>query len=92
MLAAFLGAFYAIARRLRNAALLRPRGERLITIVETTMLTPQVSLHVLRVAGRHMLVTANGNGARTLAHWHPGDETSDVKVAELREFVAGALD
>ena len=56
------------------------------------MLTPHVSLHVLQIGARHLLVGAGSSGARTLAHWTSGDEASDVEVAELREFVAGAFD
>ncbi len=56
------------------------------------MLTPHVSVHLLGVGNRRLLVGAATNGARTLAHWTSTDEPLDVEVAELREFVPGALD
>lgn len=91
MLALLLGAFYAVARRLRNVAFFTARG-RIVTVIETTVLTPQVSLHVVRAGRRRLLVSAGVQSARTLAHWLADDDPSDVKVAELREFVAGGLD
>ena len=66
-----LGALYAIARRLRNAAFFRRGQRRCVTVLETTMLTPHVSVYLLRVGKRHLLVGASSNGARTLAHWTP---------------------
>lgn len=91
-LALVLTALYGIGRRLRNAPFLRSRRHRFVAVVETTALTPQVSLHVLRAGKHHLLVSAGSNGARTLAHWTSEAGTSDVEIGELREFVAGALD
>jgi hypothetical protein len=92
VLALALGAMYAIALRLRTTAFFRRRGRRFVEVIETTALTPHVSLHVLRAGKHHMLVSAGSSGARTLAHWVFAGDASDVEVAELREFVAGVLD
>ena len=95
MLAALLGALYAIARRLRNRAFWRARGRRFVAVVETTIVTPQLSLHVLRLGGRYVLIGAGSCGARTIAHWasdDASDDASNVEVGELRDFVAGTLD
>ena len=92
VLALVLGALYAIARRLRHAGLFRRDARRCIDVVETAMLTPQVSLHLVRVGKRHVLVGATSSSARSLVRWTSEDEPLDVEVAELREFVPGLLD
>ena len=50
-----IAALYALARRLRNLSLERT-SSRCVSVVETTVLSPHATLHLLRVGRRHLLV------------------------------------
>jgi len=71
-----------ITRRLpgsRLPAYFRPRrGDRWMVAVERLALTPQHTLHLVRVRDRAVLVAAHRRGCQVLASlpWEPGEEES----------------
>lgn len=70
VVAAVLAALYALARFLRRASVLRgPR--RRVEVVESTMLAPNVALHVIRVGERYLLL--GSGGLNKLAELEPGE-------------------
>jgi flagellar biogenesis protein FliO len=62
-----LVALSLLARRLRRARLTAGAGNRFFTVIESTMLTPHLSIHVVKVGGRYLCVGGGGAGISTLA-------------------------
>ena len=73
ILALVLATLYFAARRLRRTQLFTRSG-RLVTVLETTMLSQHAMLHVVSAGGRHFLIGSA-----------PG---SVVRIAELSLAVA----
>jgi len=69
-----------VTRRLPGSRLLAavrpPRGGRWMVSVERLALTPQHTLHLVRVRDRAVLVAAHGRGCQVLGSWpwEPGGE------------------
>lgn len=57
----------SLARRMQDKFGARPQGEKLVHIVETTMLSPTLKLAVLEFHGREILVSVSRNGLTRLA-------------------------
>ncbi len=73
-----LAALYALARALRNVRL-RGAANRCVVVVETTMLSPQAALHLLRVGERYLLVGCASTGISVLAELEPADVRSAIR-------------
>jgi len=73
-----LAALYALARALRGARL-RGSAKRCVAIVETTMLAPQATLHLLRVGERYLLIGSASAGISLLAELEPGDVLNAIR-------------
>lgn len=87
---------YALAHRLKRLRFFTRRAARYVRVVETTVLAPQVAVHLLAVGSRYVLVGGGNAGLTKLAELVPGggelvEPSSDVEVAELRELVPGLL-
>jgi flagellar biogenesis protein FliO len=73
-----LAVLYVVARSLRS---LRLHGatNRCVVVVETTMLSPQAALHLLRVGERYLLVGSASTGISVLAELEPSDIRSAIR-------------
>ena len=88
------GLFWAM-RLLSQGRLLALGRSRLVTVVESTFLAQNTSVHVVKIARRYYLVGA-GNGHVTLISELPADEVdpfveSQVREAQLQTARIGAL-
>jgi flagellar biogenesis protein FliO len=64
---------YAILRGVIRARTLAAVDRRLVTVLESTLLSQQIAVHVIKVGARYLLV-GGGNGAvSTLAELPPQD-------------------
>jgi flagellar biosynthetic protein FliO len=84
-----IAALYVLARRLRQTPLFVRAGRRL-RLVETTMLSAQAALHVVRVGDRCFLIGSTAGSVTNLAEIRAGE--SNVEVAELADLVPQRLD
>jgi flagellar biogenesis protein FliO len=66
ILALVLATLYFAARRLRRTPLLRRSG-RLVTVLETTMLSQHAMLHVVSAGGRYFLIGSAPGGLSRIA-------------------------
>jgi flagellar biogenesis protein FliO len=66
VLAVVLATLYFAARRLRRTPLLRRSG-RLVTVLETTMLSQHAMLHVVSAGGRYFLIGSAPGGLSRIA-------------------------
>ena len=73
-----LAALYAIARWLRNVRL-HGSANRCVVVVETTMLSAQTTLHLLRVGQRYLLVGSASSGISVLAELEPSDVRRPIR-------------
>jgi flagellar biogenesis protein FliO len=67
-----LAGLYAVARRLRSLRL-RGSARRYVSVVETTILSPHATLHLLRVGERYLLIGSASAGMVTLAELEAPD-------------------
>lgn len=70
ILALVLGGLYVIARRLRDTKLFPRRGRR-VDVLESTMLSQHVALHVVRVDARCFLIGSAAAGVTRIAELQP---------------------
>lgn len=73
-----LAAVYATARALRGLRL-RGSAKGCVAVVETTMLSPQATLHLLRVGERYLLVGSASGGISLLAELEPAEVLSAIR-------------
>ncbi len=73
-----LAALYALARVLRGVRL-RGSAKRFVAVVETTILSPQATLHLLRVGERYLLVGSASGGISLLAELEPSDVLTAIR-------------
>jgi len=73
-----LAVLYVVARSLRNLRL-HGAANRCVVVVETTMLSPQAALHLLRVGERYLLVGSASTGIAVLAELEPSDVRSAIR-------------
>lgn len=71
-----------LARRLGRARLLACANYRFVSVVESTMISPQLSLHVVKVGTRYLFVGGSSAGIATLAELAP--EEVDTWLARRR--------
>lgn len=66
-----LAGLCVLARRLGRARLLACANYRFVTVLESTMLSQQLSLHVVKVGTRYLFVGGGNAGVATLAELAP---------------------
>ncbi|HEY6487285.1 MAG TPA: flagellar biosynthetic protein FliO [Candidatus Cybelea sp.] len=71
VLAAVLGAVYALARLLRGNAFFWRGAQRSIEVLESTTLAPNAAIHLIRVGKRRLLL--GSGGLSKLAELEPGE-------------------
>ena len=81
VVAAVLAGLFALARVVSRRRAF-PRGDnRFVTILESTMLSQQTAVHVVKAGGRYLLVGASPAGLRTLADLAPDDVDNFIATA-----------
>jgi flagellar biogenesis protein FliO len=77
-----LGGLYAVVRGLARGRVLMSSAHRLITVVETTMLSQHSSLHVVKAGTKYYLVGASNGHVSTLGELPP--EEVETWLADQR--------
>ena len=67
ILGVVLALLYAAARALKRSALLRRGAPQYVELIESTALSPQTAVHLLRVGRRYVLVGSGSTGLSKLA-------------------------
>ena len=67
VVALMLFGLYTVVRALGRGRLVASSDKRLVTVVESTFLAQNTTLHVVKVAGRYYLVGGGGGHVSTLA-------------------------
>lgn len=80
-----LGGLYAVVRGLARGRLLTSTQRRLVTVLETTMLSQHGSVHVVKVGKRYLLVGGGQGHVQTLAELPP--EEVEAWLAEQRTLL-----
>lgn len=84
-----LAGLYIIVRGLARGRILAASGRRFVNVVESTMLSQHVAMHVVRAGSRYLLVGGANNGAlTTLAELTP--EEVEAWLAQQRESMGAA--
>ena len=86
IVALMLGGLYIIVRGLARGRVFASANRRMVTVLESTMLSQHVSVHVVKVGGRYLLIGGSNGSVSTLAELPP-DEV-DAWVANEREALA----
>ncbi|HXB84049.1 MAG TPA: flagellar biosynthetic protein FliO [Candidatus Acidoferrum sp.] len=68
-----LAALYAVARRLKGARFFARGVDRYVTVIESTMLSQQAAVHLLRVGTRYLLIGGGNAGLFKLAEFSAGE-------------------
>lgn len=66
VVALLLGGLYAVVRGLARGRVLVSADRRLVTVLESTALSQHAAVHVVKVAGKYVLVGASQGGISTL--------------------------
>jgi flagellar biogenesis protein FliO len=86
VVALILGGLYAVARGLSRGRVLLSAQRRLVTVLESTMLSQHSSVHVVKVGGRYFLIGAANGHVASLGEL-PSDEIESW-MTEQRAFHA----
>jgi flagellar biogenesis protein FliO len=86
IVALMLGGLYVLARGLARGRVFASADRRLVTVLETTMLSQHVLVHVVKVGARYLLIGGSNGSISTLAELAP-DEV-DGWLAQQRETAA----
>jgi flagellar biogenesis protein FliO len=87
IVALMLGGLYIIVRGLARGRVFASADRRMVTVLESTMLSQHSSVHVVKVGGRYMLV-GGGNGQVSMLAELPADEV-EAWLAHERQALAG---
>ena len=86
IVALMLGGLYIIVRGLARGRVFASANRRMVTVLESTMLSQHASVHVVKVGQRYFLV-GGSNGNVSMLTELPGDEL-DSWLAHERETLA----
>jgi flagellar biogenesis protein FliO len=73
ILGLMLTALYAVARRLKGLRFFARGVDRYVTVIESTMLSQQAAVHLLRVGTRYLLIGGGNAGLFKLAEFSAGE-------------------
>jgi flagellar biogenesis protein FliO len=90
IVALMLGGLYIIVRGLARGRVFASAGRRMVTVLESTMLSQHASVHVVKVGGRYMLV-GGSNGHVSLLAELPNDEVEAWLAHERESLAAGRV-
>jgi|SRR5579862_3390207 len=86
IVALMLAGLYLIVRGLARGRVFASANRRMVTVLESTMLSQHVSVHVVKVGAKYFLI-GGSNGAVSNLTELPADEV-DAWVAHEREALA----
>jgi flagellar biogenesis protein FliO len=86
IVALMLGGLYFIMRGLARGRVFASADRRLVTVLESTMLSQHVLVHVVKAGGRYLLIGGSNGNVSTLAELAP-DEV-DAWLVQQRERAA----
>ena len=82
-----LGGLWLIVRGLARGRVFASAGRRMVTVIESTMLSQHAAVHVVKVGSRYLLIGGSNANVSTLAELAP--EEVDAWLAQQRESLAG---
>lgn len=88
IVALMLGGLYIIVRGLTRGRVFASANRRMVTVLESTMLSQHSSVHVVKVGQRYMLVGGSNGHVSMLAEL-PGDDV-EAWMAHERETLAAS--
>ena len=88
IVALMLGGLYIIVRGLARGRVFASANRRMVTVLESTMLSQHASVHVVKVGARYLLVGGSNGNVSTLAEL-PGDEVEAWLANERQALGAG---
>jgi len=85
VVALMLGGLYAVVRGLARGRLIASADRRLVSVLESTVLSQHAALHVVKAGGKYLLIGAsNGGGVTTLGEL-PAEEV-EAWLAQQRSM------
>ncbi|MBV8331997.1 MAG: flagellar biosynthetic protein FliO [Candidatus Eremiobacteraeota bacterium] len=87
IVALMLGGLYITVRGLARGRLLASAHRRMVTVLESTMLSQHASVHVVKVGAKYMLVGGSNGNVSMLTELPPEDVESWL-VAERESLAA----
>ncbi|MEO9264565.1 MAG: flagellar biosynthetic protein FliO [Candidatus Baltobacteraceae bacterium] len=85
VVALMLGGLYAVTRGLARGRVLSSADRRLVTVLESTVLTQHTAVHVIKAGSRYLMLGASNNGGvNTLGELPP--EEVEAWIAEQRSL------
>jgi flagellar biogenesis protein FliO len=88
IVALMLAGLYIIVRSLARGRVFASANRRMVTVLESTMLSQHSSVHVLKVGERYMLVGGSNGNVSMLAEL-PGNDV-EAWLAQERETLAAS--
>jgi flagellar biogenesis protein FliO len=88
IVALMLGGLYMIVRGLARGRVFASADRRMVTVLESTMLSQHASVHVVKVGARYMLVGGSNGHVSMLADL-PNDEVESWLAHERQALAAG---
>jgi len=89
VVALMLLGLWVVVRGLSRGRILASASRRMVTVLESTMLSQHVAVHVVKVGERYLLVGGGNNGALTTLAELPPDEV-DAWLSAQRETLGKA--
>lgn len=81
-------AFAVVATRKRNgqtAGFFRPSGAKALASLERIALTPQHALHLVRAAGRELVLVTHPQGCTIVSETRTGESTAEMNLLRREE-------
>jgi flagellar biogenesis protein FliO len=88
IVALMLGGLYIIVRGLARGRVFASADRRMVTVLESTMLSQHASVHVVKVGSRYLLV-GGSNGNVSMLTELPGDDVEAWLTHERETLAAG---
>ena len=88
IVALMLGGLYIIVRGLARGRVFASADRRMVTVLESTMLSQHASVHVVKVGGQYMLV-GGSNGSVSMLKELPAEDVEAWLAQEREALLAG---
>jgi flagellar biogenesis protein FliO len=83
VVALMLGGLYAVVRGLMRGRVLASASRRMVTVLETTVLSQHASMHVVKVSSRYLLIGGTNTSVSNIAEL-PAEDV-EAWLAQQRE-------
>lgn len=85
VVALMLAGLYAVTRGLARGRVLASADRRLVTVLESTVLTQHSAVHVVKAGARYLLIGASNNGGVSTLGELPAEDV-ETWIAEQRNL------